>query len=99
MQQERQQQPQTPRALPAQAEVRGVYLWGNHSPNMWPDVSHAEAKINGRWVHVEDVLRHDSEEGHAGEGSERDAALVATERLEAWRKWVSATLVPAVRGR
>ncbi|CAN0080375.1 unnamed protein product, partial [Hapterophycus canaliculatus] len=47
------------------AEVRGVYVWGNHSPTMWPDVSTAEVKIGQGWVLVERALQMQSEKASA----------------------------------
>lgn len=76
--------------------MRGVYLWGNHSPTMWPDVSRAEVKAAGRWVPVE-------EGGALRRGGIRDSARATAAELDAatagWREWVRETLVPAVRER
>lgn len=81
---------------PTRVAVRGAYLWGNHSPTMWPDVSRAEVKVGGRWVPIEEgaALRR---------GGTRDSAGATAADLDAapgpWREWVRKALVPAVRDR
>ncbi|CBJ32518.1 conserved unknown protein [Ectocarpus siliculosus] len=80
--------------------VRGVYVWGNHSPTMWPDVSGAEAKIDGRWVPLQTALQRDG-------GLPNGTGLLSPAREDgtapdldsAWHDWISETLVPAVRER
>eukprot|EP00752_Nemacystus_decipiens_P003813 g3508.t2 len=76
--------------------VRGAYLWGNHSPTMWPDVSRAEVKAGGRWVPIEDeavTKRGGIRDSVGATAAELDAATAA------WSEWVRETLVPAVRER
>lgn len=80
---------------PPNVEVRGVYLWGNHSPSMWPDVSRGEAKVNGRWVPIEGFLGGEVIAAAEGSGDKVDAAAAAA----AGREWISTTLVPALRAR
>lgn len=87
-------------AVPAsRIEVRGVYLWGNHSPTMWPDISLAEAKIDGRWVPVDSSLRRQNGENAAEEPTRQADTLEGGFEETRWREWVSTTLVPAVRDR
>ncbi|CAM9431158.1 unnamed protein product [Ectocarpus sp. 4 AP-2014] len=95
-----QQEPERQHAVRTRPGVRGVYVWGNHSPTMWPDVSGAEARIDGRWVPLQTALqRHGGLPNGTGllspgreDGSARDLD-------SAWRDWISETLVPAVRER
>ncbi|CAN0232772.1 unnamed protein product, partial [Pylaiella littoralis] len=81
--------------------VRGVYIWGNHSPTMWPDVSRAEAKINGRWVPVKDgyIQKRGGIRNAAAEAAGAEAGSTQAAATAAWREWLSETLVPAVRNR
>lgn len=80
-------------------EVRGVYLWGNHSPTMWPDISLADAKIDGRWVPVSSALRRRNGKNAAEEPTRQADTLEEGFEETRWREWVSTTLVPAVRDR
>ncbi|CAM9709999.1 unnamed protein product, partial [Laminaria digitata] len=84
---------------PSRVEVRGAYLWGNHSPTMCPDVSHAEAKVDGRWVPVDRALRRRDGKDAAEESPRQDDSLKGGLQETLWREWVSTTLVPAVRNR
>ncbi|CAM9306912.1 unnamed protein product [Ectocarpus sp. 12 AP-2014] len=80
--------------------IRGVYVWGNHSPTMWPDVSGAEAKIGGRWVPLQTALqRHGRLPNGTGLLSPAREDGMAPDLDSAWRDWTSETLVPAVRER
>eukprot|EP00904_Undaria_pinnatifida_P003044 jgi/Undpi1/12740/HiC_scaffold_6.g02408.m1 len=86
-------------APPSRVEIRGTYLWGNHSPTMWPDVSRAEAKVKGRWVPINSALRHRVRTGAAEESSHQIHAAGESLEETRWREWVSRSLVPAVRNR
>ncbi|CAM9490321.1 unnamed protein product [Ectocarpus sp. 6 AP-2014] len=79
--------------------VRGVYVWGNHSPTMWPDVSGAEAKIDGRWVPLQTALQRHGRLNGTGLLSPAREDGTASDLDSAWRDWISETLVPAVRER
>lgn len=81
---------------PPNVEVRGVYLWGNHSPSMWPDVSRGEAKVNERWIPIEGFLGGEVRAVAEGSGGKVDAEAAAA---AARREWISTTLVPALRAR
>lgn len=84
---------------PSRVEVRGVYLWGNHSPAMWPDVSRAEAEVDGRWVHVGSAMRRRAGNGAPKELPNQADAWEGGLKETRWREWVSTSLVPAVRDR
>lgn len=86
---------------PTRIDVRGVYLWGNHSPTMWPDISRAEAKVRGRWVPVNEgiIQKRGGIRYAAAEVAVAEAGSTAAAAAAAWREWVSKTLVPAVRDR
>ncbi|CAM9366941.1 unnamed protein product [Ascophyllum nodosum] len=81
-------------------QIRGCFIWGNHSPTMWSDVSRAEAKFGGAWVPVKRLTR-----GCSGGTAEAEAATkpkksdgLAAE--ETWvDDWATSELVPAVRER
>eukprot|EP00903_Cladosiphon_okamuranus_P020554 g18866.t1 len=90
------QQPVDLNLAPSRVAVRGAYLWGNHSPTMWPDVSRVELKAGGRWVPIEEgaaLKRGGVKNPAAATDGEMDTAAAA------WREWVQKTLVPAVRDR
>ncbi|CAM9427744.1 unnamed protein product [Scytosiphon promiscuus] len=86
-------------------EVRGVYVWGNHSPSMWPDVSAAEVKIDGGWVPFERTFQKQGEiSSEAGKVSAPDLDGVTSDadlhlRAEGWYKRTSTTIITAVRER
>ena len=84
---------------PSRLEVRGAYLWGNHSPTMWPDVARAEVKVGGRWVPVDSTLRRRVGKDAAGEQPRQADVLEGGLEETRWREWVSTSLVPAVRDR
>lgn len=68
---------------------------------MWPDVSRAEAKINGRWVPVKDgyIQKRGGIRNAAAEAAGAEAGSTQAAATAAWREWLSETLVPAVRNR
>lgn len=80
------------------SRIRGVYLWGNHSPTMLPDISRAEVELRSRWVSVEEAFDRSREEGPAI-STESETEDEAREEGTEWSRWISSTLVPAVRKR
>ncbi|CAM9834373.1 unnamed protein product [Discosporangium mesarthrocarpum] len=76
--------------------VRGVCLWGNHSPTMFPDISRAEAWLGGRWVPARGLLCS----GIIGEGAvAKLGALSAPPTITPGDEDRERRLVEAVRGR
>ena len=63
--------------------VRGCIIWGNHSSTQYPDVAHAEAEVDGRWVAVPEAVN--DQQYLRGEFittvQKRGAAIIAARKL------------------